>query len=651
MANELKNSFVTHIANQLVESFSLKSDDAMFFYIARAQEWTGGTASDQLPPTYEDTSESFHDAWRRMLGAKRISDTNIYLMADKNPWTQGTIYQEYRDDLDMSKTTFYVTNTQNNVYKCISNNNGAASTSSPFGSPLEVFQTTDGYKWKFMFRIPESQVDFITDTEIPIRNLEVEPNVPDKFEDDRFLQYAAQFNAVNGSIENIRVVNAGNQYDRSVPVRLIGPEGDRTIISDSTSNTVTLNPVESPVDDIYNTYEIGIVSGTGIGQRRTISDYDGGNRIATVSVNWDTLPDNTSYYEIGPALAIDGDGTSAAAKLVVDAVGGVESVEMLNKGQGYTRATAICSTTIVGGGCTLDAQISPYGGHASDPVGEIFPTKAMILVKLQRDEDGQIPVKNDFRQYGILKNPIINTGYSGAGKVASKELDVFNDLKIRAATGSVFSTSSFEIGGKIFGVNTSTCGEIVKWNRSTDIAKGVLKLKGVGGEFDPSEPLASVNLVGSNWSSAGTDSAFVEFMDPPVIATSLDSYRLTTKLVVGPTAGDVAHQFVESDWSEDMGITGACGGTARLVYWTNASATGATVELYLTHVMGVSNGSEYGFTAGENITGLPTNTSINTVEQPKFLSGSGEIIHAANIKPVERHFEQEEELKIVIDLV
>ncbi len=651
MANELKNSFVTHIADQLVKSFSLRSDDAMFFYIARSQEWSGGTASDVLPPAYEDNAESFHDAWRRMLGAKRISDTDIYLMADKNPWTQGTVYQEYRDDLDMSQTTFYVTNSQNNVYKCISNNSDAQSTASPFGSPLEVFQTSDGYKWKFLFRIPEAQVDFITDTEIPIRNLVVEPNVPDKFEDDRFLQYAAQFNAVNGSIENIKVVSKGNNYGRSTPARFIGPEADRTIVVSSTSNTVTLNPVESAVNDLYNTYQIGIVSGTGIGQRRTISDYDGGTRVATLTTNWDTQPDTTSYYEITPDIGIDGDGVSADAKIVVDAIGGVESVEILNKGTGYTRATVVCPTTIVGGGCTLDAQISPYGGHASDPVAEIFPTKAMILVKLQRDEDGEIPVKNDFRQYGILRNPIINTGYSGAGKIASKELDVFNDLKIRSATGSVFTTNSFEVGGKIFGVNTSTCGEIVKWNRSTDIAKGVLKLKGVDGEFDLSEPLASVNLVGDVWSSSGTDQAFVEFMDPPVIATSLDSYRLTTRLVVGPTAGDVGHQFVESNWSEDMGITGACGGTARLVYWTNAAATGATVELYLSHVMGISNGHEYGFTAGENITGLSISTNINTIEQPKFLSGSGAIIHAANIKPVERHFEQEEELKIVIDLV
>ena len=58
-----------------------------------------------------------------------------------------------------------------------------------------------------------------------------------------------------------------------------------------------------PTDDTYNGYGITIVSGTGSGQHRVITDYDhaghvSGDRYAEVGANWDTNPDNTSVYRI-----------------------------------------------------------------------------------------------------------------------------------------------------------------------------------------------------------------------------------------------------------------------------------------------------------------------------------------------------------------
>ncbi len=41
-----------------------------------------------------------------------------------------------------------------------------------------------------------------------------------------------------------------------------------------------------------------IIAGTGSGQIRTISSYDGQSRMATVDRSWDTIPDNTSRYHI-----------------------------------------------------------------------------------------------------------------------------------------------------------------------------------------------------------------------------------------------------------------------------------------------------------------------------------------------------------------
>lgn len=50
-------------------------------------------------------------------------------------------------------------------------------------------------------------------------------------------------------------------------------------------------------DDYYNGMEIRIISGTGVGQSRMISDYDGSTRTATVDA-WDTTPDTSSKFAV-----------------------------------------------------------------------------------------------------------------------------------------------------------------------------------------------------------------------------------------------------------------------------------------------------------------------------------------------------------------
>jgi len=63
------------------------------------------------------------------------------------------------------------------------------------------------------------------------------------------------------------------------------------------STTITLVGTASAVDDTYNGQTIEIIAGTGAGQSKTISDYVGSTKVATVST-WTTTPDNTSVYKI-----------------------------------------------------------------------------------------------------------------------------------------------------------------------------------------------------------------------------------------------------------------------------------------------------------------------------------------------------------------
>ncbi len=70
------------------------------------------------------------------------------------------------------------------------------------------------------------------------------------------------------------------------------------------ATTITLDAGASSINDFYNTNIISITSGTGSGQIRTISNYVGATKVATISVAWTTIPDATSVFEIVSGLFV-----------------------------------------------------------------------------------------------------------------------------------------------------------------------------------------------------------------------------------------------------------------------------------------------------------------------------------------------------------
>jgi uncharacterized protein len=76
---------------------------------------------------------------------------------------------------------------------------------------------------------------------------------------------------------------------------------------DGLVNAIILDDDAASADHVYNNSQIRIIDGTGSGQTRKISKYIGSFRHATVSQNWDKIPDKTSIYSIKSAYsAIDG---------------------------------------------------------------------------------------------------------------------------------------------------------------------------------------------------------------------------------------------------------------------------------------------------------------------------------------------------------
>lgn len=72
------------------------------------------------------------------------------------------------------------------------------------------------------------------------------------------------------------------------------------LVRGGTINTVTLNALASPIDNVYNYQTIFLRSGTGEDQTGQIISYDGSTKIATIEGEWAVIPDTTTGYTLLP---------------------------------------------------------------------------------------------------------------------------------------------------------------------------------------------------------------------------------------------------------------------------------------------------------------------------------------------------------------
>lgn len=83
------------------------------------------------------------------------------------------------------------------------------------------------------------------------------------------------------------------------------------------ASSITLDASASATTDFYKYNLVHLLSGTGAGQTRQVTAYNGTTKVATVGLAWATNPDNTSVFEIQP-LGIDAATTAQIADAIWD---------------------------------------------------------------------------------------------------------------------------------------------------------------------------------------------------------------------------------------------------------------------------------------------------------------------------------------------
>jgi len=192
----------------------------LYAFIGRTIPW-----DDPLnPPVPTQDQYSIKQVFKDIVAVKKVTSADILPVIPRRDWTSGTVYDYYDDKVDMFELdsqnlvskNFYVRNKFDQVFKCLWNNNGGMSTQEPqflpgtFDSTF-LIQTSDGYKWKFMYSINGGiKQKFLDENWIPCPTGSSLPS-------------PAVSAAGAGSIDVINVTTIGKGYDPlGVTINIVG---------------------------------------------------------------------------------------------------------------------------------------------------------------------------------------------------------------------------------------------------------------------------------------------------------------------------------------------------------------------------------------------------------------------------------------------
>ena len=563
---------------------STKNSVILYAVLGNTADWV-----DEPEPSFVlDTEQNLqYEQHRRFIGAKKIDVGSVSHVVPRYDWGSGTVYSMYRDtDSDMYQRQYYVLTDQYNVYKCLYNNKGSASSVKPTGFSTLPFTTSDGYSWKYLYTISLGEADkFLTSVHMPVKTIVTPDTSPEQTR-----QQAVQNAAVNGAIEIVETVNLGSGYHQVA----------NAVVEVGGRNTLKISGAgdggASPIQGFYNGASVYVSSGTGVGQLRRIVHWSGSTKTLTVNTAFSTTPNTDSRVIISPTVTIIGDGSNAQAYSRVNpATGSIANVSVISVGSQYTRAKAIItSNSIHGSGATANAVISPVGGHGSNPVRELAADKILLNVQFNGSEGvsatgaGYIPSNTEFRTLSILKDPVL--------KVNSN--NVFVEVEAIANTSNSPSTLRFTTRATIS--YTSMDGNV------------------------PVNALVADNIITNERNRLAAEIGTLEFV------TTLGSVQRKSDSLSNALQGANAHivYIREDETQSDSSFYNA---------YLNS------VQSYSNHVAFTKDDILLNSASETPV------ATIEAIVGPEANTFSGEILYTENIRAVSRTPEQIEDIKIILD--
>jgi len=667
MGKIVLRNFRRHVVDQLVESITEPANNVYYLVASRSTEYDGG--DDQVPSPTESVKDVEIDPYQEIIFGKKITSNDVAYMIDRYTWTSNTVYARYNHtDTDLLTKQYYVVHKNGavyNVYKCLDNNFGGTSTAAPTDTDTSAdsFITVDGYKWKFLYQVPEATFEkFATSNHMPV-----------------YTNTAVSAAAVDGAITVVGITSNGSNYISSLDGTFSSAD-----IRVSNNTTYRLSSQGSSNADFYTGSVIITVAGTGAGQYRTLVDYTT-DRIAVIDSAFTVTPDATTQYIIRPKVVITGDGTGALAYATVNTASGtlypINSVVMVNVGSNYSYATAVVagntgSVNAASNAAVLIPFISPSGGHGTNPAKELGCKRIGLSVKYNTDESGYLPVVNDYRKIQILKDPLFDNVQISLtdekGSTASDE--IIYQFKYSRLHGEVSVTTSSNSFSNSAGVSTdfSNSVRVGDYIYIYDTTNNVQRIKQV------SFVNSSVIQISSNVGFACTNAKFAlatitaqavrtGYSGGVLYVTDATPKFTTGELIIGEETGATGlitainvgeptksyNNWNTFDNRTRIYISNLSGTFANdePIYQSTTNANGFmhsanSTLVCLTQVNGTFNsGSIY------TLTGQDSGATANILSSytSDIVTGTGDLLYAEHGDPITRNGSQSETIRLVLE--
>ena len=556
MTTVVSNSFKVFNVDNFINSFS---NNSYYLFTGFAIPYE----DDNFPPAIGDCPKDVTlDVHDYMISGKRLSATDVVKMINRYDWVSGEVYDQYtHDNSSLNNARFYVLVNEGasySVFKCLSNNNGAPSTSSPTISGTStnnnIYSTIDGYQWKFMYQITASNFNkFATVDYIPV-----------------YANNDVSNNAVSGSIDFISVVSAGNNYASYTSGTL------QTVFVNSNTLNFKLESSSSSNSNFYTDSAMKIVSGTGAGQQRKITAYDGINRIITIDSEFSPAPTTASTYAISPLVNIVGDGSGAVARALVNAsTNSISSIEITTQGNGYTYASASVTgnTGAIGiSSANVKVIISPQGGHGSNAELELGAKYLGISTTFDSSVSvNKIINENDFRSIGVIQNPLFSnvvidissatgTFVTGNVVVLYQSVSIANVVITNPGSGYLTNAAITVVNGTTGGTGLSANAEA---NTTGKIELVNVVNHGSGYLFNPTATVAAPASQSFNGNSGVSNTNDFITISGNIFQNNdfISYFTATGNTVVSGLANDTAYYVVSSN-STGVKLSSTVGGSA-----------------------------------------------------------------------------------------
>lgn len=478
-----------------------RNENQYFFFIARNTAWT----DENTPPApgtvnYPDSDAKEYEVMRGVIGYKKLDPSGILFALPRYPWTSGTVYDQYDDTVSLFDASdpqiFYVLTDENNIYKCLRRPTGTASTIKPYGTSTVAVTLSDGYVWKYMATVRASDLPYELSDYIPV------DYITNSSDTESTNQYNVQSTAVSGALTRLDFVTNGGAsaavYSASATNLFMSTSAIAYAVSSTGVKTVTLDSALADPSAIVG-YILRIASST---DTTTINNYaliqsavNVSNKTVITVVDdvtvFSAANSTTTKLDILPRIRIQGDGVGAYAFPVLNTGKNITGINLITGGQNYTQASVSVTTSIASQPTKIHpsftAVTSPKGGHGNNILKELGVQDLIVVVKVTEEDISKLRVGGSYRQFGIIKNPILN---DPSGAVAGSDKPYYKDITFaykgtntgRSVTD--WQTNGFPGGLKNFIVGTeSGVGSTVHSVKSSIASSIVVKAKTTGGKY------------------------------------------------------------------------------------------------------------------------------------------------------------------------